>query len=98
MTCTDFLSKLTDYFDGQISPELLAEVRAHSAGCRHCEVVLNTTRQTIEVYRDHEHIELSVELQERLHSSIMTRFRQRFCAGGQTLVPGSGCSDAPKPR
>ena len=23
MNCTDFLSQLTDYFDGQISPELL---------------------------------------------------------------------------
>ena len=27
MTCTDFLSQLTDYFDGHISPELLEEVR-----------------------------------------------------------------------
>ena len=27
MTCTDFLSQLTDYFDGQIDPELLAEVQ-----------------------------------------------------------------------
>ena len=26
MTCTDFLGQLTDYFDGQISPELLEEV------------------------------------------------------------------------
>ena len=31
MTCTDFLSQLTDYFDGAISPELLEEVRAHTA-------------------------------------------------------------------
>ena len=77
MTCTDFLSKLTDYFDGQISPELLEEVRAHSASCSHCEVVLDTTRQTIEVYRDHELYELSSEFQERLHSAIMTRCKSR---------------------
>lgn len=82
MTCTDFLSKLTDYFDGEISPELLDEVRAHSAGCRHCEVVLDTTRQTIEVYRDHQHFELSVELQERLHTTIMRRFRERVAKQG----------------
>jgi len=75
MNCTDFLSQLTDYFDGQISPELLEEVRAHLAGCSHCEVVLNTTRQTIEVYRGNEIYEISEDLRERLHSAIMTKCR-----------------------
>jgi len=73
MTCTDFLSQLTDYFDGHISPELLEEVRTHLAGCHHCEVVLNTTRQTIEVYRGTEVYDISDELRERLHSAIMTK-------------------------
>ncbi len=73
MTCTDFLSKLTDYFDGQISPELLEEVRTHTAGCQHCEVVLSTTRQTIQVYRDNELYELSTEFQERLHRAVMAK-------------------------
>ncbi len=77
MTCTDFLSKLTDYFDGQISPELLEEVRAHTAACSHCEVVLDTTRKTIEVYRDNELYELSSDFQERLHAAIMTRCKPR---------------------
>ncbi len=77
MTCTDFLSQLTDYFDGQIEPELLAEVRAHTASCLHCEIVLNTTRQTIEVYRDNELYELSTEFPERLHVAIMARCRTK---------------------
>jgi anti-sigma factor RsiW len=77
MNCTDFLSQLTDYFDGQISPELLEEVRAHLAGCSHCEVVLNTTRRTIEVYRDNEIYDISDELQEKLHSAIMARCREK---------------------
>ena len=73
MTCTDFLSKLTDYFDGHISPDLLEEVREHSAACHHCEVVLDTTRKTIEVYRDNEIYTLSVEFQQRLHTAILKR-------------------------
>ena len=77
MTCTDFLSQLTDYFDGQISPELLDEVRAHSASCHHCEVVLDTTRQTIEVYRDNELYELSTEFQDRLHAAILDKCTSR---------------------
>lgn len=73
MTCTDFLSQLTDYFDGQISPQLLEEVREHTASCHHCEVVLDTTRKTISVYRDNELYELSTEFRERLHLAIMAR-------------------------
>ena len=98
MTCTDFLSKLTDYFDGQISPELLEEVRAHSAACRHCEVVLDTTRQTIEVYRDHQLFELSGELQERLHTAIMVRFREKLSREGPCALkpPPSSAAAAPK--
>jgi anti-sigma factor RsiW len=73
VTCTDFLSKMTDYFDGKIAPDLLQEVRAHLCECSHCEVVVNTTRQTIEVYRDNEIYEFSPELRERLHSAIMAK-------------------------
>ena len=73
MTCTDFLSKLTDYFDGQIDPALLAEVKMHIAECHHCEVVLDTTRQTIEFYRDSEIYEFSPDLQDRLHTAIMRK-------------------------
>ncbi len=99
MTCTDFLSQLTDYFDGQISPQLLEEVRAHSASCHHCEVVLDTTRQTIEVYRDHELCELSSELQERLHASIMVKCRERMMSSQDRLggtAPAIGSSKTPE--
>ncbi len=73
MNCTDFLSQLTDYFDGQVPANLLEEVRTHLAECHHCEVVLNTTRQTIEVYKGNEVYEISDDLRERLHSAIMTK-------------------------
>lgn len=73
MTCTDFLSKMTDYFDGQIEPELVEEVRNHLCECHHCEVVVNTTRQTIEIYRDNEVYEFSPELRDRLHRAIMAK-------------------------
>ena len=73
MTCTDFLSQLTDYFDGQIDPELLAEVQTHVRECHHCEVVLDTTRKTIEIYRDSELYELPDDLRTRLRSAIMSK-------------------------
>jgi anti-sigma factor RsiW len=73
MTCTDFLAQLTDYFDGQISPQLLEEVREHTSSCHHCEVVLDTTSKTISVYRDNEIYEVSPEFRDRLHLAIMAK-------------------------
>ncbi|AEU37481.1 anti-sigma factor [Granulicella mallensis] len=74
MNCTDFLAKLTDYFDGQIiDAELLAEVKEHLGTCHHCEVVVDTTRKTIDVYRGHQPYEFPEELSERLRAAVMTR-------------------------
>ena len=73
MNCTDLLSHLSEYFDGELSVELQEEIRVHTSGCQHCEVVLDTTRQTIAVYKDNAIYEVSVELQGRLHSAIMAK-------------------------
>jgi hypothetical protein len=73
MNCTDLLSHLSDYFDERLSPRLIEELRTHTAGCQHCRVVLDTTQQTIEVYKGNEIYEVSTELRERLHTAIMSK-------------------------
>jgi anti-sigma factor RsiW len=75
VNCTDFLAKLTDYFDGQIDPDLLVEVKEHLGSCHHCEVVVDTTRLTIDIYRGHQPHEFPEELSNRLQTAIMDRCR-----------------------
>jgi anti-sigma factor RsiW len=75
VNCTDFLAKLTDYFDGQIDPALLAEVKEHLGTCHHCEVVVDTTRKTIDVYRGNQTYEFPEELSSRLRAAVMERCR-----------------------
>lgn len=77
MNCTDFLSKMTDYFDGQIEAELLVEVKQHLSECKHCEVMVDTTKQTIRFYRGTEVYDLSPDLRARLHDAIMNRCKQK---------------------
>ena len=73
MTCTDFLARLTDFFDGTVPSELVAEVEKHIAECKHYKVVLDSTTKTINIYRNQEFYDFSPELEERLHTTIMTR-------------------------
>jgi hypothetical protein len=53
-----------------------ADFEQHLRGCEHCEVILNTTRKTIEIYRSHEIYDLPAGLRERLHAAIMTRCKK----------------------
>ncbi len=73
MTCTDFLAKLTDFFDGTVPPNLMAEVQQHISECHHCEVVLDSTTKTINIYRDHELYDFPPDLQQRIHEKVMSR-------------------------
>jgi hypothetical protein len=73
VTCTEFLNLLDDLIDNSVTADVRSEIEAHMHKCGHCEVVFNTTRKTIEIYRSHELYELPTDLRERLHAAIMAR-------------------------
>jgi hypothetical protein len=64
---------MTDYFDGQVEPALLDEIKTHLGECDHCEVLVSTTKQTIRIYRDNEVYELPADIREKTITSIMSR-------------------------
>jgi len=76
MTCTEFLKILDDVIDQSIAAETRIEIETHLRKCGHCEVVLNTTRKTIEIYQCHEIYELPTEVSERLHTVIMAKCKK----------------------
>jgi hypothetical protein len=73
VTCTEFLAILDDVIDESIAAETRIEIETHLKKCGHCEVVLNTTRKTIEIYQCHEIYELPSDVSTRLHSAIKQR-------------------------
>jgi hypothetical protein len=76
VTCTEFLQLLDDLIDDTISIPIRSEIEHHLHSCGHCEVVFNTTRKTIEIYRCNEIYDLPPDLRERLHAAIMERCRR----------------------
>jgi len=76
MKCSEFLAILDDVIDQSIAATTRAEIEVHLRKCGHCEVVLDTTRKTIEIYRSHEVYELPPAVSERLHAAIMERCRK----------------------
>ena len=49
--CQALLGSLSDYIDGELPPNLCAEIEKHLEGCENCRVVLNTTKRTIDLVR-----------------------------------------------
>ncbi|MHB1744976.1 MAG: anti-sigma factor [Acidobacteriaceae bacterium] len=73
MNCTEFLANLTDYFDVKSEANLRVELERHMGGCNHCHVTVDTTRQTIEIYRNNELFELPESIRTQLHQAVLKK-------------------------
>jgi anti-sigma factor RsiW len=49
--CRALLAQLNDYIDGELHPDLCAELNTHLADCPDCTVVLDTLGKTIQIVR-----------------------------------------------
>lgn len=77
MTCSEFLQELTDYLDETIDGRTRAELEEHLHWCHNCFVICNTTKLTIEIYRNSEIYELPEDLRSRLESAIMEKCKSK---------------------
>ena len=73
MKCSEFLQELTNYLDGVIDDRTKTELEGHLSWCHNCYVVCDTTKKTIEIYRDSKLYELPDDLRTRLHSAIVSK-------------------------
>jgi predicted anti-sigma-YlaC factor YlaD len=73
VTCSEFLQELTDYLDQTMDARTKAELEDHLQWCHNCYVVCDTTKRTIEIYRDSKIYELPDDLRTRLRSAIISK-------------------------
>ena len=71
VNCETLLGSLSEYIDGELSPELCREIEKHLAGCENCRVVLNTTRRTIDLVQSPtEAVPVPDDVRERLFKRL----------------------------
>ena len=103
MNCKEFLERLSEYFDEKTVAEFRSEFEGHAAKCGHCKVTFNTTRQTIEIYRNNELYELPQTLRERLREVVMKKCskmaqeRATHCCSDSAENPASENPNSEKP-
>ncbi len=68
--CRDHLNCLSEYVDGELAPELCAELERHMAECGDCRIVVDTLRRTVSLYKSYGHEEISAEAKDRLYAVL----------------------------
>ncbi len=77
MNCKDCLKDISDYLEGALSDSLRRELEAHLKTCRHCKVVFDTTRKTVELYCDGKLFPLPEDVRSRLHAALRRRWEEK---------------------
>jgi hypothetical protein len=67
------LQELNDFLDGSMDARLLSELKEHLTWCHSCHVVCDTTKKTIEIYKNNEVYSLPDDLRSRLHTAIIAK-------------------------
>ena len=85
MKCSAFLHELTNYLDDVMDDRTKAELEDHLSWCHNCFVVCDTTKKTIEIYRDSQLYELPDDLRGRLRSAIVAKCQAKKKAGPEQV-------------
>jgi len=52
INCEHVIQEISNYIDGEVTPELRARMEEHIRGCRHCAAVLDGTSNTLRLLAD----------------------------------------------
>jgi len=95
--CEQVWQEISNYIEGEVSPELRAAMEAHIRDCQRCTAVLDGTRNIVHVYADDRLIELPAgfsarwqrKLAESMPSPRGTAFGWLIAVAALALVSGS---------
>ena len=73
MNCRQIIAELSNYIDGELDASLRQEIESHLHGCKECEVVVNQTRLTVDIFCDAQLVELPQDVRERLHQTLQKK-------------------------
>lgn len=77
MTCEELLQYLSDYIDQNLDEELVDAAQEHLATCANCRVVLDTTQQTIFLFREQGQRTIPAARRQRLFEQLEAAFLQK---------------------
>jgi hypothetical protein len=75
ITCKDFITELGNLLDDDIASEIREQLEVHLAHCNTCQVLYDSTRQTLRIVTESGSFEYPEPISEPLVSKVMDRIR-----------------------
>jgi len=70
ISCLEVWREISNYIDGEISPELRARMEAHFKVCAHCTAILDGTKNVVKLVADGVEYELPEGFSQRLYNRL----------------------------
>jgi len=74
--CKDIVRELASYFDEALDPALKMSIEEHLVKCRDCRLVVDTTKQTIDIFCNSEPAPLPEDTRFRLRECLQKKLRR----------------------
>jgi predicted anti-sigma-YlaC factor YlaD len=76
VNCRNIVRELSNYLDEALDPTLRASIEKHLENCEDCRVVVDTTKQTIQIFCNSEPAPLPEDTRQRLRDALKSRLRR----------------------
>jgi predicted anti-sigma-YlaC factor YlaD len=70
VSCKTIIANLSDYLDGNATPEMRETIEKHLRGCHRCTAVYDSTRKMLVITGDERTFEVPTGFSERLHAFL----------------------------
>ncbi|PYV26218.1 MAG: anti-sigma factor [Acidobacteria bacterium] len=77
MVCKDVIRRLSEFLDRELAPDLARELERHLERCEDCNIVVDTTRKTIEIYCNTEPLPLPEDVRARLDRALAEKLGRK---------------------
>ena len=76
ISCADFMAEIGNYLEGDTATEVRLQLEQHLAHCLTCQVVVDSSRKTIQIVTDSGSFDLPDPVLKPIASEIMNRIRK----------------------
>lgn len=77
MNCKGVIREISNYIDGDLDLAAKQELEQHLGHCTECNLVVDQTRKTVEIFCDSEPVALPETVRSRLHQAIRAKLKTK---------------------
>ena len=77
MNCNGVIREISNYLDGELELPAKQDLERHLEHCEECNLVVNQTRVTVELFCDSKPVELPDDVKSRLHDALRRKLHEK---------------------